>query len=86
MYLQVWSSEQYARAVVASGPYHVDALAIASCAATEEQHQQHGPETTTAHHVDASTASCMECGLANLSLSPKADHFNAALAATAHAS
>lgn len=34
-FLQVWSSEQYARAVVASGPHHVDGLAIATCAAAE---------------------------------------------------
>ena len=35
--IQVWSSEQYARAVVASGKYHVDGLAIATCAAEDTE-------------------------------------------------
>ena len=36
-FLQVWSCEQYARAVVVSGPHHVDGLAIATCVAEEMQ-------------------------------------------------
>ena len=48
--MQVWSSEQYARAVVASGPYHVDALAIADCAAEEEKQQQHQQTAIAAMH------------------------------------
>ena len=45
--LQVWTSEQYARAVVASGPYHVDGLAVATCAA-EAQGQGDAPSVSAA--------------------------------------
>ncbi len=38
--VQVWTSMQYAQAVITSGPHHVDALAIASCVAQQQQQQQ----------------------------------------------
>ena len=34
--LQVWTRMQYARAVIASGPHHIDALAIATCVAQQQ--------------------------------------------------
>ncbi|KAL0036049.1 hypothetical protein WJX77_012607 [Trebouxia sp. C0004] len=37
---RVWTSMQYAQAVITSGPHHVDALAIASCVAHQQQQQQ----------------------------------------------
>ena len=36
LWLQVWTRIQYARAVIASGPHHIDALAIATCVAQRQ--------------------------------------------------
>lgn len=35
MFAEMWMCEQYARAVVTSGPYHVCGLAMAACIAEE---------------------------------------------------
>lgn len=39
---RVWTSMQYAQAVITSGPHHVDALAIASCVAQQQQQSVSG--------------------------------------------
>lgn len=36
IFVKVWTRMQYARAVIASGPHHIDALAIATCVAQQQ--------------------------------------------------